>query len=87
MVLAVVLPGEADLPVGEPHQAAVGDGNTMGVAAEIAEHLLRPGERRLGVDDPLDPGQGTELGGKGDMVSQGGERAGEPELTIGESGS
>src|SRR3954454_16866880 len=28
-VLAIVLPGEADLTVGEPHQAAVGDVNAM----------------------------------------------------------
>jgi len=53
-VLAIVLPGEADLAVVEPDQAAVGDGDAVRVAGEIPEHLLGPGKRRLGVDDPCD---------------------------------
>ena len=55
-VLAIVLPGEADLPILEPDQTAVGDGDTVGVAGEIAEHLFGPGKRRLGEDDPVDLG-------------------------------
>ncbi len=43
-VLAIVLPGKADLTIVKADQAAVGDGNAMGVAAEVAEHLLGPGE-------------------------------------------
>ena len=82
-VLAIVFPGEADLTVIEPHQAAVGDGDAVGVAAKIAEHLLRPGERRFGVDDPLYPGQGVELSGKAGRLGQGGERAGKAEFTLG----
>jgi len=50
-VVAVVLPSEADLAVVEPDQAAVGDGDAMGVATEIAEHLFGPGKRRLGENE------------------------------------
>jgi hypothetical protein len=83
-VLPIVLPSEADLAVVEPEQTAVGDGDTVGIAGEIAEHLLRPGERGLRVDDPIDPGQGVEPCCKGGRIGQGCECAGEAELTIGE---
>jgi len=86
-VLAIVLPGKADLTIIELHQAAVGDGDAVGVAAEIAEHLLRPGERRLGVDDPLDPGQGIELGGEAGRLGQGGEHTGKAEFAPGVGGA
>src|ERR1700745_460330 len=36
-VASVVLPGEADLAVGEPDQPAVGNGDAVCVAAEIGE--------------------------------------------------
>jgi hypothetical protein len=38
-VVSIVLPGEADLAVGERDQSAVGDGDAMGAAAEISQHL------------------------------------------------
>ena len=46
------------LPLGdtllvEGDQAAVGDGNAVGVARQIGEHGLGPTERPLCVDDPL----------------------------------
>jgi len=53
-VVAVVFPGEADLTIVEPPQPAVGDGDAMGVAAQIGQHLLGAGERTLGVDHPCD---------------------------------
>jgi hypothetical protein len=49
----------------EGDQAAVGDGDAVGVAAEIGEHRLRPGERLLGIDDPLDFAQRRQLGREG----------------------
>ena len=54
VVVAIILPAEADPAFGESHQAAVGDGDAMGVAAEIIKHLLGSAERALGVDDPCD---------------------------------
>ena len=34
-------------------QATVGDGDPVGIAAEIGQHLLGRAERRLGIDDPV----------------------------------
>lgn len=45
---AVVLPAEADLAVGHADEPAVGDGDAVGVAPEIRQHLLGPAERALG---------------------------------------
>lgn len=41
---AVVLPSERDVILIQGEETAVGDGDTMGVAAEIGEHLLGPAE-------------------------------------------
>ena len=49
---AVVLPPEGDAVVVEGDQAAVGDGDAVGVAREIGEHRLGPGERALGSRRP-----------------------------------
>jgi hypothetical protein len=84
-VLAIVLPGETDLAIVEPDQTAVGDGNAVSVASEIAEHLLGAGEWGFGEDDPVDLGQrvdpGGEVGGNGQSVKS----AEEAEFTIRES--
>ena len=50
---AVVLPAERDAVVVGRDQTAIGDGDAVGVAREIAQHLLGPGERVLGVDHPF----------------------------------
>ena len=86
-VLPIVFPGEADLVVVEPDQAAVGNGHAVRVAAEVAEHLLGPGERRLGEDDPVDPGGRVEPGSEGGGVGQACERTATAEFTVGESGA
>ena len=48
-----VAPAEGDVAVGESNQPAVGDGDAMGVGAEIAQHMFRSAERPFGVDDPV----------------------------------
>ena len=58
---AIVLPAERDAGVVGCNEAAVRDGDTMGVTGEIAQHLLGPCERRLAIDHPLDaPQRGDE---------------------------
>ena len=49
----VVLPAEADLAVVDGQQAAVGDGDAVGIAADILEDLFRAREGSLGVDHPV----------------------------------
>ncbi len=61
-VVAVVLPSEAYVIGFKLDQAAVGDGDAMGVAGEIGEHLRRTGERLLGIHDPLLLAEGRKVG-------------------------
>jgi hypothetical protein len=46
-VLAIVAPAEADVAILDLDQAAVGDRDAMGVAAQIGEHLLGTPNGRL----------------------------------------
>ena len=46
MVVGIILPAEKHLVVLQGHQAGVGNGDAMGIAAQIAKHLLGSAERR-----------------------------------------
>src|SRR5207248_2574205 len=81
VVVAIILPAEADPALGKTDKAAVGDGNAMGIAGEIIEHLLRSAERALGVDDPSNGAQRSQACSEGGGRSQAGQIAEEPELT------
>ena len=48
-----IAPAEGDVAFRERDQPAVGDGDAMGVGAEIAQHMFRATEGPLGVDDPV----------------------------------
>jgi len=50
-VTAIILVAEGDAGVVERDQPAVRDRDAVGVARQVGEHRLRPGEGRLGVDD------------------------------------
>jgi len=63
-VLPIVLPGKAHLALGKRDQPAVGDGDTMRIAAEISQHLFGPAEWRLGIDDPVGPSELSEARGE-----------------------
>jgi len=51
--VGIILPAESNLVVLESDEAMVGDGDAMGIAAEIAEDMIGASKRRFGVDDPL----------------------------------
>ena len=61
-------------------QAAVGDGDAVGVARQVGEHGLRPGEGALGVDEPAHPLQRGQERGERIGVGEVGMRAEEVEL-------
>ena len=54
----------------ERDEATVRDGDAMGVAGEIGKHCFRPGEGRLGVDEPSLPLERGETCGEGLAVAQ-----------------
>src|SRR5215472_2429528 len=51
-VVGIVLPAEGDLFAVEGQQAVVGDGDAVGIAAEITQHLLGSSQGLLGIYDP-----------------------------------
>ena len=51
--VGIVLPAKADALSVEGQQAVIGNGDAMGVAAQVAQHLCGSAEGRLGIDDPL----------------------------------
>jgi len=48
-----IAPAEGDVAISEGYQPGVGDGDAMGVCAEIAQHMFRSAEGPFGVDDPV----------------------------------
>jgi hypothetical protein len=63
-VFPIVLPAEADMGLVEIEQATVGDRDTMGVAREIGQDLLRTSEGLFRIDDPFGHARGSESGCK-----------------------
>jgi len=70
-----VSPLECDIALGESDQPAVGDGDAMGVGAQIAQYMFRPSEGALGVDDPVMAEQYPQPCCKGTRLGHGQEVA------------
>ena len=66
----VVLPPEGDALLVECDQAAVGDGDTVGIAREIGQHGLGTTERSLAVDHPLGLAQRRQIGREGLRIGE-----------------
>ena len=60
--VGIILPAKGNPVPVEGHETVVGNGHAMGVAGEIAEHMMRTAEGGLGVDDPVLTEQGTQEG-------------------------
>jgi hypothetical protein len=58
----------------------IGDGNAVGVAGEIAQHMLWAAKGRLEVNHPFLPKQRTQEGSEGLLLLKRLERAGENQL-------
>lgn len=67
VMAGIVLPAEGDMGSVEGKNAGVGNGDTMRVAGQITKHLLRTGERALGVDNPS-----ARIGLPAELVEDGG---------------
>src|SRR5215468_8860577 len=67
---AVVLVFERDAVRVGGDQATVGDGDAMGVAGEVGQHLLWPGEGTLGIDEPVRLPQRAEVALEGCCVGE-----------------
>ena len=81
IAVGVVAPAKADVSVGEVDQTVVGEGDAMGVATEIGEHMLGSGKRGLAVDDPRRLAQFGKPRSEGRWLSEGGQAVGEMSFT------
>ena len=70
VAVRVVLPTECDALSVECEESVIGDGNAMGVAAEIAKNVLRPAEGRFGINDPILAEQSAQECGEPFRISQ-----------------
>ncbi|MGC1648826.1 MAG: hypothetical protein WA741_23655 [Candidatus Sulfotelmatobacter sp.] len=85
ITVGIILPTESHLVMLESQEAVVGDGHAMGVAGEIAEHMMGTAEGRFGVDDPVLTEQGAQEGAERFLVGQWLKSSGEGELALLES--
>ena len=53
MLVSGIAPAEGDLSIGERDQSVVGDGHTVGVAAQIVHHIFRATEGTFQIDHPI----------------------------------
>jgi len=83
--VGIILPAESNLVMFQSHEAMVSDGYAMGIAGEIAEHMMGTAEGGLGVDDPVLTEQGAQEGAERLFVFQRLENSGEDELVLLES--
>src|SRR5665213_984888 len=81
-----ISPAEGDVALLKGDQSAVGDGDAVGVAAEIAQRVFRSSEGRLGIDDPVVAEQGSEPCGEGPWFRHWREVAIELKLVLAEGG-
>lgn len=70
VVVPVILPAKTDPPILESEEPAVGDGDPVGVAAKVGEHLFGAAERPLGKDDPFGRGERFDVIGEGRRLCQ-----------------
>ncbi len=70
IVVAVVSPTKFHLTLFNFDNPMIGNGHPVGVAADIVHHLLWPGERWLGVDDPFHVSHWIEITAEGLRISQ-----------------
>jgi hypothetical protein len=77
-----VSPTEGDVALLEGDESAVGDGDAVGVATEIAQRVFRSAEGRLGIDYPVVAEQGSEPCGEASWFRQWREVTVELELVV-----
>ena len=66
--MGIVLPAEGDLVVFESDEPMVGDGDAMGIAAEIAEDVMGATKRGFGIDHPFPAMQRAQESAEGFLL-------------------
>ena len=71
VVVAIILPAERDVSLFACEQAMIGDGDVVGVTAEIRQHLGGTTEGGVGIDDPCGVATAVEQAGETFRLSEG----------------
>lgn len=79
-----ISPAKGDATVGKSNEPVVGDGDPMGIVAEIAQCMFRAAEGSFGVNDPVMTEQQPEPGGEASWLGEWDEMAMELELALAE---
>ena len=79
VMVPVILPAEGNLPALGINQPVVGNGDAMGIASKVIQHLPGSAERPLGVDHPFGVAQGREVFGPRVRIAKWFERSGKRE--------
>src|ERR1035438_903098 len=80
--VSVVFPAKSDATVSHGQEPMVGDGDAVGVACQIVEHIPRSAEGAFAVDDPLLTKERPQERGKGLLRGQRAEAAGKHQLAL-----
>jgi hypothetical protein len=82
-VATIILPSKGDMVAIGMNDAAVCDGDTMGVAAEIGEHLIWTAEWRLRIDNPFNAASAGKMAGECFVIVEMSEVVEELQLAFG----
>ena len=69
-VAAIVLVPEGDTTPVIGDEAGVGEGDAVGIAAEVLEYGIGAGERWFDMDVPVEVTQGCQVGSKGFVIGE-----------------
>jgi hypothetical protein len=70
VAMSRVSPSEGYVAIGESNESGVGDGDAMGIGAEITQHMFRAAEGPLGVDDPVVAEQHSQPSSEGPRLGE-----------------
>jgi hypothetical protein len=80
-----IAPSETDFAISKSKHPVVGDGDAVSVVSEIAQHVFRSTEGRLGIDHPVLAEQHSEPGREGPRIGERSELAVELKRSVSES--
>ena len=78
--VAIIAPCKGDTGVVDRDEPVVGDGDAVGVAGKVGQHLLGAGKRALGVDQPFDAARRSQRRIEGGRLGERCQIAGEAQL-------
>jgi hypothetical protein len=80
--IAVIFPAEGNMVIGDLGQTVVGNGDAVGVSAQITKDMVRPSEGGFGVDDPVGGAEAVDKRSEGLGIGESDQTAVEREFPL-----